>query len=300
MALLQIATEILDAREAARTRVHSEDVLRYFGDVTAALSQIRPLKQMINMDESGFCSRMDKGRKRKCVISKTCPVHPTFREDDAASQLTIVSTICLSGEALRPMFITKERLHINGNFQHDAIFQLALHFSTAKGYQTEDSMVYWVENCLLGYVQSVQRELEDPEAPVFLIMDNCTVHNAPRVREAFGRIAGLKIIWLPAHASHFLQMLDACYFGVMKAEYRQGKMEKMKPKVAGKVVRAFRAAHKANWCPTIMRSWEMTGFTYVGLGTPTPSARLSLETVVALTSANCPDFAEFVGEAWKE
>ena len=77
-------------------------------------------------------------------------------------------------------------------------------------------------------------------------------------------------------------------------------MEKMKPKVAGKLVRAFRAAHKANWYPTIMRSWEMVGFTYVGLGTTTPSAKLNISTVVALTRANCPDFAEFIGEPWQE
>ena len=214
--------------------------------------------------------------------------------------MTIVSTISLSGDALTPMFITKERLHINGNFRHDAIFPRSLHFKTEKGYQNEESMEFWVENCLLAYAKEVQEELEDEKAPIFLIMDNCRVHNAPRVQQAFARVPGLEIIWLPPHASHFLQMLDALYFGILKAEYRRGKTDKMTPKVAGKVVRASKAECAANWAPTIMSSWELTGFTYVGLGTTSPQVRLNMNTAIELCKANCADFSEFVGPEWDE
>ena len=122
----KIFTQILDSREAARTRVKTEDVLHYSGKVADALGRIRSLKQMINMDESGFCSRMDKGRKRKCVVSKSCEISPTFQEEDGSSQLTIVSTISLSGDALCPMFITKEQIKVNGNFANDSIFARSL------------------------------------------------------------------------------------------------------------------------------------------------------------------------------
>ncbi len=295
----KIFTQILDSREAARTRVKTEDVLHYFGKVADALGRIRSLKQMINMDESGFCSRMDKGRKRKCVVSKSCEISPTFQEEDGSSQLTIVSTISLSGDALCPMFITKEQIKVNGNFANDSIFARSLHFVTKKGYQDEASMVFWIENLLKSYVEGVQSELGDPDAPVFLIMDNCRVHNTPAVQTAFRNLRGLEIIWMPPHSSHFLQMLDACYFGVMKGEYRNGRTQKQKPKVAGKLIRAHRAMWNASFPTTIMRSWELTGFHYKGLGTSSNSACLDLRAIVALAKANCQDFAEFVGAPWQ-
>ena len=173
----EIATEILDSREAARTKVKTEDVLAYFGRVCHALTQIRSLHQLINMDESGFSGRIDKGRKRKCVIAKDCTISPAFQEDEGSSQLTIVSTISASADALTPMFITKEVVKINHDFANDSIFARALHFCTKKGYQDESSMVYWIQNCLRPYVCIVQKNLGDENAPVFLIMDNCPSHN---------------------------------------------------------------------------------------------------------------------------
>ena len=291
----EIDTEILDAREGARTRVKTEDVLHYFGKVLDAIGRIRSLQQILNMDESGFSSRMDKGRKRKCVVAKNCLVRPAFQEDDGSSQLSIVSTITLGGTALTPMFITKEQIKLNGDFANDSIFDKSLNFVTEKGYQNESSMVFWIENCLRTYVQ---KELGEEDAPVFLIMDNCRVHNTPRVQQAFGEVKGLEIIWMPAHSSHFLQMLDACYFGVMKGEYRRGKTLKQKPKVAGKLIRAFRATWQANYPTTIMRSWELTGFYYTGLGTSNSGVCLDLRSVIALAEANCQDFDTFCGAPW--
>lgn len=294
----EITTKILDSREAARTKVKAEDVLHYFGQVSAALGRITSLSQMINMDESGFSSRIDKGRKRKCVILKSCRVTPKFQEQDGSSHLTIVSTIALSGDVLRPMFITKEHVDMNGSFANDSIFARSLHFETKKGYQDEASMVFWIQNCLAEYVSGVQTKLGDPDAPVFLIMDNCPSHNTPAVQAAFRNVRGLEIIWMPAHSSHFLQMLDACYFGVMKNEYRLGNTTKQKPKVAGKLIRAFRASWIASYPTTVMRSWQLTGFAYTGLGTATQGARLCLRSIVELVKVNCPDFEDFVGAPW--
>lgn len=295
----EIETQILDAREAARTKVKTEDVLNYFGQVVGALRRIRSLHQVLNMDESGFSGRIDKGRKRKCVVAKSCPAAPAFQEDDGSSQLSIVSTITLGGAALPAMFITKEHIKLNGNFANDSIFDKSLHFVTPKGYQTEASMVFWITNCLTPYALGLQTQLGDANAPVFLIMDNCSVHNTAAVQQAFKNVRDLEIIWMPPHSSHFLQMLDASYFGVMKGEYRRGKTSKQKPKVAGKLIRAYRAAWIASHPTTIMRSWELTGFRYTDLGTPKVGACLDLTAIIAVAEANCQDFDVFVGAPWQ-
>ena len=157
-------------------------------------------------------------------------------------------------------------------------------------------MVYWIQNCLRPYVCNVQKNLGDENAPVFLIMDNCPSHNTLEVQKAFREVKGLEIIWMPPHSSHFLQMLDASYFGVMKGEYRRGKTTKQKPKVAGKLIRAYRASWVAGYPTTVMRSWEAVGFHYTDLGTKNPGVRLDLKSILALAKANCQDFESFVAE----
>ena len=154
-------------------------------------------------------------------------------------------------------------------------------------------MVYWIENCLAAYVSSVQRSLQDENAPVFLIMDNFRSHNIT----CFQKSQGLEFICMPAYSSHFLHMLDASYFGVMKGQYRRGKTTKQQPKVAGNLICAHRASWVASYLNTVMRSWEATGFQYTDFGTKNPGVRLDLKSILALAEANCQDFYNFVAEA---
>ena len=281
----EIEVKTIDSREFARTTVTAEQVHDYYARVLQALTQLRTPKQLVNMDETGFASRIDKGRKKKCVCSKVILTPPRFQEEKQVSQLSVVVSVNLLGELLRPMFITKEEIRMNnGPIRHVA--QHSVFTRSSKGYQTANTMIDWIRNVWEPYCKTVRTEMGNPEAPMFLILDNCPSHNTPPVLEMFRQLK-TELIWLPPHSSHFLQQLDVNFFSVLKTYYKSGKTEKTTPKVAGKVTRAFMALWRAS-CPiTVMKCWEMTGFRYVYSGMQVTRISLDFTTITKLIYANC-------------
>jgi hypothetical protein len=98
-----------DGMENARCEVARRDVLVYFAEVKRASAQMRTAAQLLNMDETGFCSRPEKARERKAVYRTDCPVKPAFREESDPNHITLVATITFSGEAVktRPKWVPK-------------------------------------------------------------------------------------------------------------------------------------------------------------------------------------------------
>ena len=281
----EIEVKTIDSREFARTTVTAEQVHDYYARVLQALTQLRTPKQLVNMDETGFASRIDKGRKKKCVCSKVIPTPPRFQEEKQVSQLSVVVSLNLLGELLRPMFITKEEIRMN-NGPIRTVAQHSVFTRSSKGYQTANTMIDWIRNVWEPYCKTVRTEMGNPEAPMFLILDNCPSHNTPPVLEMFRQLK-TELIWLPPHSSHFLQQLDVNFFSVLKTYYKSGKTEKTTPKVAGKVTRAFMALWRAS-CPiTVMKCWEMTGFRYVYSGMQVTRISLDFTTITKLIYANC-------------
>jgi hypothetical protein len=86
--------------------VERRDVLTYFGELRKALTQMQTPAQLLNVGPSGFCSRPEKAKKRKIVYRSDCPVKPGFREHTDTNHISLVATISLSGEALKPIFMT--------------------------------------------------------------------------------------------------------------------------------------------------------------------------------------------------
>ena len=280
----EIEVKTIDSREFARTTVTAEQVHDYYARVLQALTQLRTPKQLVNMDETGFASRIDKGRKKKCVCSKVIPTPPRFQEEKQVSQLSVAVSLNLLGELLRPMFITKEEIRMN-NGPIRTVAQHSVFTRSSKGYQTANTMIDWIRNVWEPYCKTVRTEMGNPEAPMFLILDNCPSHNTPPVLEMFRQLK-TELIWLPPHSSHFLQQLDVNFFSVLKTYYKSG-TEKTTPKVAGKVTRAFMALWRAS-CPiTVMKCWEMTGFRYVYSGMQVTRISLDFTTITKLIYANC-------------
>lgn len=293
----RLSTKYLDSREFARTKVSADEVFRYFGDVVRALEMIKHPKQVVNMDESGFSSRMEKGRRKKCVFRPDITVEPKFQEERHVSQLTHVAAVNLAGEPLVPMFITVERSQFN-NKDLQMIQPYVKCTRSPKGYMNEETMKHWIDEIWNPYCRSVREMLRDPEAPVFLIMDNCPSHCTENILEYFQEGGNTRLIWLPPHSSHFLQPLDANYFASLKAHYRGYKTVATTPKVSGKMIRAFRAAWTTSFPPNIFRCWELVGFMYEGLGTNHTSVFLNLRLITALVQANCRDFETVDDELW--
>ena len=256
-----IGVKIALSREAVRTRVSEARTRAYFDEIRTALTNLETPMQLVNMDETGFHSRLDRNRRRKCVFCHQCPVHVTFAEETASTTLSLMAAVTGDGGVLPPMFVCKENVSFSAHELQTVSSKLYVPKSP-KGYATEKSMLDWLDKVLFPYVQYVTSMLRRPESMVYLIMDNCGVHNTPAVQDRIRRIDRLRIIWLPAHTSHFLQMLDASVFGQLKAVYRNLRTLTTRPKIEGKILRAFHALWNASFPRNVLAGFELMGFTY--------------------------------------
>ena len=233
----ELNVKVLDSLEDGRTTVSSDDVYSYYGRLSVVTGTVRTLKQIVNMDESGFQQRIDKGRKRKCVTSIKCRVVPKFQEESQGSQVSVIAAINMNGDMLRPALISKERVS-NTSKELAVLHRYEEFFTSAKGYQTEATMIDWVRKVFQPYCAQVRREMGDDNLPFYLIMDNCACHSTKNVMQEFENVRSVEIIWLPPHSTHFLQPLDASFFGILKNYYRGEKMKQVRPKIVGKMLKA--------------------------------------------------------------
>jgi hypothetical protein len=89
----ELRTVTADGMENARCEVARGDLFTYFVEVKAALAQIQTAAQLLNMDETGFCSRPEKAKKRKVMYRTDCPVKSAFREQSDLNHITLMGTI---------------------------------------------------------------------------------------------------------------------------------------------------------------------------------------------------------------
>jgi hypothetical protein len=249
--------EVLGATESARCEVPAEAVRAYVAEVEHALSAIRVPDQMLNMDETGFCSRPMKAKKRAIVYSKKCATKAAFREEKDLNHVTLVATINLLGQRLKPLYLITNKVTIRDPELHLMSSGLAL-YETTKGYQNRHSMQFYIQEVLAPYCENLRNIMRDPALPVFLIMDNCSCHNKP---ELLGLYAShnIHIIWLPPHSSHFLQPLDLGLFGELKRRYQRSSRKVTKPQWQGKVLRIDRSWHGSTYALTVWKSWAAAG-----------------------------------------
>jgi transposase len=253
----RVGTKTVKSLETGRNQVTPQQVYAYREEVKNALSQIVDRSQVVNLDESGATSRPDKGKRKKVVYSLHTSQEPTFTAENDVSHVTIVSAVSLAGETLPPMFLTTTRVVDKCEISHDILTCYEV-FKTAKGYQTGDSMNHYVHTILAPYCQAVRRKVQNPNAPIFLIMDNCDSHKREDTMHMFGEL-NVQIIWLPAHSSHFLQTLDVGIFAAVKLRYSQLRREQTKPKVLGKILRLAEAWHEATSRERVIKAWAIAG-----------------------------------------
>ena len=285
-----IGVKVALNREAARTRIQRADVERYFQEVREALRSIETPAQLLNMDETGFHSRFDRNRRRKCVYHLECPSVVTFSQDAASTTLSLMATITGDGTMLAPVMVCRENVPFNSRELRTIQSRISVTRSP-KGYAVESSMITWIEEVLRPYVSCVTAQLTNPESAVYLIMDNCGIHNTQLVREKLMQIPRLQIIWLPPHTSHFLQMLDASVFGQLKSLYRNLRTLDTRPKIEGKILRAFHALWTAAFPRNVLAGFERTGFTYTTDTRGTLTVALNESRVRSLVETNCLESA---------
>jgi hypothetical protein len=152
------------------------------------------------MDETGFCSRPMKGKKRAVVYSKTCMTKAAVREEIDLNHVSVVATINLLGQRLKPLYLITNQGIIKDPDLQMMSSGLALD-QTPKGYQNGLSMDFYVHEILAPDCESLRNSLHDPNLPVFLIMDNCSSHNRAELLALYAHL-NIHVIWLPPHSSH--------------------------------------------------------------------------------------------------
>ena len=289
-------TTWVHAIEAARVEVSQSSVEMYFAHVMSALMQLKSPRQLVNLDEVGLCQRPDKGRRRRVVALRSIHREPTFQEEQDSGHVTMTAAVNLAGESLRPHFLGTSVLR----YKDRDIWLLSDSFSyerTAKGRQTLASFTNYARTILADYVRDVRNELGDDSAKVYVIMDNATVHKIEDVLVDLG----ICPIWLPAHSSHFLQVLDLLVFAEFKKAYRSRRSRKTSPKIEGKLLRILSAWNVASYRLTIIKAWQRAGFIRVS-GNCSGSVRfaLSITRVHQMIQNNCADADQNVETLWLE
>ena len=278
----KIGVKVLSAMEEKRVEVKPEDVRKYISCLITSLNGIKSCKQIINIDETGFCSRPMKGKTKKCVYIKYHPKKPSFREGVDANHVSLLAGINLQGESLKPFLITKTNIKYE-----KSILQLADDFcwtKTSKGYLTNNAMKEWIKNILSEYVKSVRNELKDPNAKIVIIMDNFGCHTNTDVKALLDEIGNIDIVCIPAHSSHFLQPLDLFPFSQLKKSYTRTTTQKTSPRVNGKVIHILRAWHEACFKPNILVGWTRAGIISCK---EAPYVRIDMRTITLIIESQC-------------
>jgi hypothetical protein len=252
----QLDSKLSTAMEKARCEVAGEDVERYYGEVRNALQELKCREQLLNMDETGFCTRATRDKKKRIVYLSDCPVKPTFSDVPDGNHVSLVATISFSLKPLKPMLLTCTDVKYRDSDLQIISGDLAT-CRTEKAYQTEASMIRYVQEISLPYSRNVRNWLQNPDAPIFLIMDNCASHRTEQLQSMYQQHK-IRVIWLPPHSSHFLQPLDLFVFGILKKKYQDIKAKPVTlqtPKLESKILRIHRAWADAVYPLQVFRSW---------------------------------------------
>lgn len=281
-----IGVKVTLSREQARTRCTEKDLKEYCTKMASIVAKIKTLTQLINMDETEFRSRIERDRRRKCLYNKQCETHVTFCQETVSTTLSMMVAIATDADVLRPMFVRREGAKFSSG-ELKSINDFINVSKSPKSYTTEANMIEWIDKILVPYIDQVVKILPGEEGKVYLVMDNCGIHNTEKVRKRWQSLTGLKLVRFPPHTSRFLQMLDSSMFAALKSVYRNLRTPKTRPKIEGKIFRTYRAFWTATFPTTLMSSFPVTGFQYIFLNNAPRALRLDHELVQQLIKTSC-------------
>ena len=214
---------------------------------------------LINFDETGFGRRPDKGKYKTVYVAKKCRSKPFWREQKDIYHISLVMAITASCAALKPLCLSTRKT-TDFDLEDTFYYRWGELFTTPKGYMTQESMAFWVDNILAPHV-SLIRSILGEESRCVLIGDGCTAHFSEKVDECLAKIGNIKVIPLPSHSSHLTQMLDSSAFGSLKKRYSSIQGNKnFTSKYTRKLMKIKQAYESSVNSELIRSSWESTGF----------------------------------------
>jgi hypothetical protein len=234
---------------------------KYFQNLRNALSVMRTPSQLLNMDETGFAARPWMGKRKEVVYATGCKVGSTWRQTVDQDHVIWVATIALSSVQIKTTFLVASAITTRSHEQKSLAASLKL-YHTERGYQKENSLAFYIEKILKAYCDKLRREMNDPDLPIFLIIDIYSSHNRPALTGLYAAY-NIKAIWLPAHSSHFLQPLDVAMFANLKRNYLATKNLITHPKWERKIVGAYCAWYDTQALPATKKSWRAEAVCFI-------------------------------------
>jgi hypothetical protein len=138
----------------------------HFDQLTTVLKQMKSVKQPINMDETGNMTRAEKKRRKHVVYSRKTMVEGDYQDCTEVTDLSLVSTISLSGNTLKRLLLTISDVHDNNidlNLQHGSFIA----YKAPKGYTTSIMTAFDLKETIRPYSDAVRAEIGDLEALIF-------------------------------------------------------------------------------------------------------------------------------------
>ena len=242
-----------------RGSLDREQIERYIAAINEALKGVTDLRLVLNMDETGFGRRPEYGKVRSCIFHKSCPIDPVWRSQTDNYHVSWVACISAGATYTKPFLLTT-RAHLDPEAKSTFIPKFADFFRTPKGYQTQSSMLYWIQNILHPYVQQIRDEIGQQSHPVVLIMDGLGAHFNEEITQELDKLSPITIVPLPAHSSHITQPCDGCLFGLTKTIYKGTSIKEAYPPYTTKLLRIKKTIHQVLSEENIIASWKVCGF----------------------------------------
>lgn len=107
--------------DEARSSINPEFVEHYILQIERILQDPPPPCLVLNVDETGFSKRPEKGKIKNVFIKKGCPIKPFWRENSDIHHISLVTTITAACTAFRPLCLsTRKKMDsdIGGTFSN--------------------------------------------------------------------------------------------------------------------------------------------------------------------------------------
>ena len=257
-----ISKREISLHDFARATVTRKQIIDFYLNLNSVLSTIQDFGLVINMDETGFMSKPQKGKKMKCLIFNDCEILPFRTARPDYRDISLASAITLDGHILKNTIITSRKTLDSDLLTETDIPEKFKIIHTESGYMNEEAMIIWILEVLKPYIISRRTESGIINSPALLILDNCPTHKTERVQAAFNEIPNLNVIFLPPNATHLLQPLDLFFFIQLKLNYQQSRRHKNMKPFTEKLLRIQESVFRCSSGYIIGLSWNAMGIIY--------------------------------------
>lgn len=216
-----IAVRSVSGIEESRVDIDQQKVNDFYQNLYQLISDGRQPELFVNMDESGFIRRFQKGKTRKVVTFRRCEALPRYRELSDSHHVTITAAISMAGSPLLPLLLST-RADLDRDIKDTVLMSEFAYKQTPRGYMNSETFEFWIRTIYLEYINEWRAKLfindEKSHLRGTLLIDNCPSHKFPGFLQLMEE-NGCDILYLPPNTTHFTQPLDVGIFSIMKNAY---------------------------------------------------------------------------------